>query len=346
MSGPLQTLIRQAFEEGARRWAGRSPRFAALCRGLAECSALLALVQTYARVTAVQVPPVDAVLAGLHRLALSGDAPDLARHFPTCWTEPAEAGACEDRQGMGNEAELIAAAEAALADQSADLLDALLTPPPPPADPADGVALAVATRLLAERWGGGFTLVELGGGSGLPLRFDHWRYADPAGPFPPIVGRYGLSDNPIDLTSPADLLWAAAQLPPEDRQGVQGLREAANRLPTLPAIDQRRGDPAYDLLPLLLEAYAAMSPGNTLLLYSLWHWQGLTSAEQQAATHSLQRLAGRLEPQKCLAFLQLDHFTPGAPAELRLQTFHWRDPEERTVERIGPYTNRRVGWLS
>ncbi|HLO04411.1 MAG TPA: DUF2332 family protein [Symbiobacteriaceae bacterium] len=332
MSGPLQSLIRQSFGEGARRWAGRSPRFAALCAGLAESRALLALIQTYARVTAVQVPPVDSVLAGLHRVALAGDAPDLATQFQSSHLD---------------EAALIAAAEGALEAQSTDLLDALLTPPPPPADPADGVALAAATRLLAERWGGGFSLVELGGGSGLPLRFDQWTYADLAGPFPPIVGRYGLSDNTLDLSSPGDLLWAAAQLAPEEREAAARLQAAAAALPGLPTISQRRGDPAYDLLPLLLEAYAAMEPGNTLLLFSLWHWQTMTGAEQQAATHALQRLAGRLEPQKFLAFLQLDHFTPeGAPAELRLQTFHWRDPEERSVERLATYANRRVGWLS
>lgn len=331
MSGPLQTLIRQAFGEGARRWAERSPRFAALCRGLAESRALLALVQTYARVTAVQVPPVDAVLAGLHRLALGGEAPDLVAQLGST---------------LLDEGALVAAAEAALDEQSADLLDALLTPPPPPVDPADGAALAVATRLLAERWGGGFTLVELGGGTGLPLRFDQWQYPDLPGPFPPVHGRYGLSDSPLDLTSPSDLLWATAHLAPEERERIEQVRAAAAALPGLPAISQRRGDPAYDLLPLLLEAYAAMEPGNTLLLFSLWHWQGMTGAEQQAATHALQRLAGRLEPQKFLAFLQLDYFTPGAPAELRLQTFHWRDPEERTVERLATYTNRRVGWLS
>lgn len=328
MSGPLQTLIRQAFGEGARRWAERSPRFAALCRGLTDSPALLALVQTFARVTAAQVAPVDAVLAGLHRLALAGDAPALAAQFTADHLD---------------EAALIAAAEEALREQSADLLDALLTPPPPPADPADGVALAVATQLLAARWGGGFTLVELGGGTGLPLRFDQWTYADQSGAYPPIHGRFGLAENPLDLTSPADLLWTTAQLAPEERHAIEQLQAAAASLPGLPTVSQRRGDPAYDLLPLLLEAYAAMEPGNTLLLFSLWHWQGMTGAEQQAATHALQRLAGRLEPHKFLAFLQLDHF---AQAELRLQTFHWRDPEERTVERLATYTNRRVGWLS
>lgn len=336
MSGPLQVLIRQAFGEGARRWAGRSPRFAALCRGLTESRALLALVQTYARVTAVQVPPVDAVLAGLHRLALAGDAPELAEHLLV-------SGGAEPIGRDFDEPALVAAAEAALAEQSADLLDALLTPPPPPTDLADCEALVGATRLLADRWGGGFTLFELGGGSGLPLRFDQWGLADSA---PPVTGRYGLSDNPLDLTSPADLLWALAHLAPEEQEQAEALRAAAAAMPTLPAISQRRGDPAQELLPLLLEAYAAMEPGNTLLLFSLWHWQTMTAAEQQAATYALQRLAGRLEPGKFLAFLQLDHFAPGAPAELRLQTFHWRDPEERTVERLATYTNRRFGWLS
>lgn len=332
MSAPLEGVIRQASAEGARRWAERSPIYAALCQGLAGSRHLLALLQTYARVTAVQVAPIDGVLAGLHRLALAGESPALAAHFPTCGGS-----STLDQDG------LIAAAEGALRTESADLLDALLTPPPPPTDPGDGAALAFATRLLAERWGGGFTLVELGGGSGLPLRFDQWQYEGLSGEYPPIHGRYGISERRLDLSSPSDLLWASAQLAPEESLQLAQLQRAAGA-PDLPVIDQRRGDPAHQLLPLLQEAYAAMEPGNTLLLFSLWHWQRLTGGEQQAATHALQRLAGRLEPGKFLAFLQLDYF--GGPAELRLQTFHWRDPEERTVERIATYANRRVGWLS
>jgi hypothetical protein len=335
MSAPLQEMTRTAFADGARRWMSRSPRYAALCRGLAESPAVFSLIQTFTRVAAVQLVPVDAVLAGLHRQALGGEAPDLAAHLPTCGGDEAS-----------DETALVAAAETVLLDQSADLLDALLTPPPPPAEPADGAALAAATQLLADRWGGGFTLVELGGGSGLALRFDQRSYADFPGPFPPIVGRYGLAEGPLDLTSPYDLLWASAQLAPEDRAGLERLRAAAAALAGGPAVQQRRGDPAVDLLPLLLEAYAAMPPRNTLLLFSLWHWEAMTGGERETATRALQRLAGRLEPGRFLAFLQLDQFQPGAPAELRLQTFHWRDPEDRTVERIATYIDRRVGWLS
>jgi hypothetical protein len=332
MISPLQTLTRQAFTEGARRWAASSPLYAALCRGLAESSALLALIQTYVRVTAVQAIPVDNLLAGLHRLALAGDAPELAAHFPTCGA-PASA--------TIDEVALLAAAEGALEEQSSDLLDALLTPPPPPTEPDDGAALAAATRLLAERWGGGFTLVGLGDSCDLALRFDQRNYAGFPGPFPAVVGRYGLVESPLDLSSPYDLLWASAHLAPEDRAGLERLRVVAATLSTGPAVQQRRGE----LLPLLQEAYAAMPRGNTLLLFSLWYWQGLTGGEREAYTRDLQRLASRLEPGKFLAFLQLDRYE-GAPAELRLQTFHWRDPEERTVERIATYIDRRVGWLS
>jgi hypothetical protein len=344
MEPRLQQLIRQAYEEGAAHWAVRSPRFAALCRGLAAgpSLALTRLVQTYFRVVAVQRPPVDPLLYGLHRLALSGEAPDLAAYFPTCAQQalPLDEGA------------LVAAAEATLERLEADLLDALLTPPLPPCDPVDCVGLAGAVLTLADRWGGSFTLVELGGGSGLPLRFDRLLAEGdlPPGllgrPLPTITGRYGLAVAPLDLTSPADQLWAAAHFLPEDQAGLNRFRDAVQALPSLPPIDQRQGDPAFDLFPLLQEVYGRMAPGETLLLFSLWGWQSLSTGEQQGVTSALQRLVAKLEPQRPVAFLQLDQFRPGAPAELRLQTFNWTDPEDRTVETLATYANRRFGWLS
>lgn len=334
--------LRQALGAYAEHCRTESPVAAALAAGLGAgpSPALLDLFGRFYRIISATVPNVPLLIAAIHHLALRGEAPDLARLFSTC------GGSCapQDRDG------LLAAAEAALADNREDLLDFMLSQSPVRDEPRRGAALLLGALATAERFGGGLSIVEIGAGGGLHLLFDQLDVmrdvtvrtgGDKLAPLlqrelPPIIGRVGLEPEPRDLANPEQALVSLAFLHPDDAPGAGRLRQAAALLAQHGAPAIRQGTPEADLAPLLTQAYNAMPEGNTLYLFQTQLRPFQSDWQQQQSTLAVQRLAAQIQPRKPIAWLQAEPFTPGSRTlDLRLQTFGWRDPEEREVRKLG-----------
>lgn len=353
--------VQRAFQAAAAEQERQSPLWAALCRGLAAepGPALLDLCARYFRITAVTAPPAAGTAVALHALALMGLAPALAALLPSCggaWS--------------GAERDLALAAEQALQENLDEALDFLLSRLPARPDPQAAAPLALGLLAVSDRFAGGVSLVELGSEGGLPLLVDQYAYAmggvvfgsgslrlelemegnRPAwagGDLPQVVGRVGLGAAPTDLRAESERLALQAFLAPDHPAAHERFRAATDLVAAKVGLDLRAGEPAAELAPLLLEAYAAMPQGNTLVLFDVGGWESLSDPEQRQAALAVQLLASRLEQEKPLAWVQVERFLPGRPPELRLHTFGWADPEDRTVQRLAEFSSDfgRGRWL-
>lgn len=351
----LVGLVGRALAAEALRLRGASPVWAAVCAGLAGAGgepspAVIAVFDRYFRIVSATNPELERMLAGLHFVALQGDAPALAGYLPSCG----------GRFRPGDEPALVEAAEAALIGDG--VLDFMLQREPVWDDPVSSAALLLGALATVDRFPGGVSVVQMGCGTGADLLFDQYAYrigpvvfgeaevpvavdlvnSDAetlrrlaAGGIPPVVGRVGLDSLPRDLTDTADRMAALAFLPPEETEPVRRVIAAAELQERTGRPDIRQGSLETDLAPLLAEAYRSMPPGNTLLFFHTRQWGSLYADQQRQVALSVQMLASRLEPHKPLAWLQTEPPRPGADTlMLHLQTFGWADPEDRAVRRL------------
>lgn len=340
-----------AMSQAAR---STSPVTAALCEGLGRgpAPASEAVFDHYFRIISATHFNLPAFLASLHHLALAGDAPELARFFPSC------GGSFQPEQ----QAALAETAESVLRERREEVLDFLLTHDRRDVEVRRASAVLLGALATVEHFGGGLSLVQLGSGDGLLLQFDQYAYAfgdhrlgwspllletaveGNSAPIerllrrgmPDLVGRWGLDAAPIDLTDAAERLISEAFVLPDqvaqlDRFGMAcTLMENAGGPPNL-----RRGKLELDIARLLVEAYNEMAPGNTLLLFSVMAWSRLDDAAQRHIALAVQTLATQVRPHKPIAWLQAEPFTPGqSTLELRLHTFGWADLEDRSVRKL------------
>lgn len=276
--------------------------------------AVAELFRQFYRTISAEAPDVRLFLSALHHLALSGEAPRLGACFPSC----------------GGVADLTALAEVLESEVAAgreSLLDYMLSQQVRPWLPERAGLLARGARAVAATFGGGISLVEFGGVCGLNLLLDEDAEA------PPVLARRGLDPAPLFPADPGDRLLLESFLWPDETERLTRLRHLAAS-PEAAALDLRQGDPAADLLPILAEAYAAMVPGNTLVIMDAFAWPALSDTERQQVTWQIQHLAAHLQPHKPLAWLQLEPNALGSAVELRLHTFGWSDPEDRAVRRL------------
>jgi hypothetical protein len=128
-------------------------------------------------------------LAGsLHRLALSGSAPELAAYYPTV-------GGTWSRDGVGVVLDVL--------DRRAGNLRPLLDQPPQTNEVGRASALLGGLLLLVDRWPLPVRLFELGASGGLNLQADRFRCTDDAG------RSWGDPDSPVVL----DHAWEGERLP-------------------------------------------------------------------------------------------------------------------------------------
>jgi len=305
------------------------PFYAALSTELAHDLA------TDGPVTRLLLPYADAsfeaayvlrLLGGVHRMALAGDAPAVAAHFPSTG-------------GDGDAQAAMAAMRELLADPPAEILDAL-TRPPQTNEVGRSVALLSGLLVVADETRLPIRAREMGASAGLNSRCDSYWYehdgmgwgraqsrvrfvdlwnrgAPPFSALLEIVDRRACDRDPIDATSPEGALTLLSYVWPEPAERFTRAREAIANATHVPVTIDRAD--VRDWLPAQLRD---PHPGQVLVVFHSVFWQYL-DADIRATLRAHLADAGRgATPDAPLAWLRLE---PNAenyvPAELRLTTW-------------------------
>ncbi len=286
------------------------------------------------------------VLAGVHRLALAGDAPELARHFPTTG-------------GDGDAAAAWPIIRDLLVGPHPIVADAM-TRPPQTNEVGRSAALVGGFLLVARATGLPLRLLELGSSAGLNLRFDHYWYEESgvgfgdaastvrfeglwAGHPPPFAAgcvvseRRGCDRNPIDATTPAGGLALLAYVWPGQTERFELLAAALEIARHAPVTIDRADIPTW-----LSERLEAPTSGRATVVFHSVVWTYLSDAERAQVTDSIRSAGGRATNDAPLAWLRLEGEPDTPYTELRLTT--WPGGDERLLAtaswHVGP-----INWL-
>ncbi len=279
----------------------RSPLYIELMRGAAddaEAGGIVATIFDDDPATPQSVPELR-LLAALHRLVLGGEAPQLARHFPSTGGDASPAG-------------VWAAAERTLAEHAPAMREAVRRPVQTN-DPGRCVALYGGLLWLSERHGLPVRLLEVGASAGLNLNVERMRYVvggralgDPASPLrfdEPWVGapvadpaaaaarlriveRAGCDRAPIDPATPAGALELAAFIWPDEPERLAKVTLAAQLAARHPVAVEQRSAAAWLVVQL-----AASAPDVLTVLWQSAFNQYL-DADERAALRSAFTYAG------------------------------------------------------
>jgi hypothetical protein len=302
-----------------------SPLYAEVLQAVAHdldrngpCAAVLAGV--------ADAPFGDAVLlrylAGLHRLALAGEAPELAAHLPSAGGHP----------GRGLAAAVVAATEAHAPTLVAALGEGVQT------NEVGRSASLLGGFLEVARAGLPLRVLEVGASAGLNLLFDRYRYE--AG-----EDAFGPADSPLrfvepwvsrapDLATPVDVAARrgcdAAPIDPSSPEGRLRLRsfvwpDQLDRLARLDAalsVVDRVGAPVVDRAGAAAWASAQLAdpaPGVATVLTHSIVLQYLDPLERATLVAAIESAGARADDRAPLAWLRLE--PGGDQAELRLTTW-------------------------
>lgn len=281
-----------------------------------------------------------------HRLALSGQAPDLAAHFPSC-------------DGDGDADAAWPALRALFAEQP-DLLRAGLTTAPQTNEVGRAAALFGALLHISDPDPLPVRLCEIGTSAGLNLRADKFRYIaaarpvwgpmspvelDPAWDVPPadaprtlqIIERVGGDVSPIDPTDAAGALRLTSYVWPDQIARLRRLRGAIEIARQHPAKVIRCG--AADLLDgLELEVDA---------LTVVWHsvmWQYLPGEEQHRVSKRLEALGSAATRRKPLAHIAFEPRRAGDRRPFLVTVRCWPGGIEQILGEAPPH-GVPVTWL-
>ena len=306
--------------------SARSPFYHALCEGLAvdldHDGPATRVLAPYAAAPK-EAAYVLRLLAGVHRLVLRGDTPDLARHFPSA-------------AGDGDGPAAFRAMQDLLVEPPPAVLDALARPPQTN-EVGRSVALASGLLLLAEATSRPLALREIGTSGGLNLRPDTYWYEQDGrgwgnatspvrfgdlwhGGTPPfdarleIASRRGCDRDPIDATTDDGAATLLSYVWPEPPERFQRARDALALARDTPVTIDRA-----DAATWVGEQLAGRRPGTALVVYHSVMWQYLDPGTQAAVREHLERAGRTATRDTPLAWLRLEpHPTTYAPAELRL----------------------------
>jgi hypothetical protein len=335
--------------------ASDSPFYETLCDGLAvdtQRDGPAAAVLAPFAAAPFEAAYVLRLLGGLHRLVLSGQAPTLARHYPST-------------DGDGDADAAIAAIRALLADPPAAVLGALQRPPQTN-EVGRSVALASGFLLLAQELGLPLRLREIGSSGGLNLRADsYWYEQDGQGwgneastvrfvdlwrdgrpPFAhgfDVADRRGCDRDPIDATSRGGGLTLLSYVWPEPPERFRRARAALTQAGETPVVIDRADADAWVGAQLV-----APQPGTALVFFHSVVWQYFDEATRAAVRDQLDRAGRAATTETPLAWLRLEpHPATYVPAELRLTVWDGRGtgPHERLLATTG-FHGGPITWLA
>ena len=280
------------------------------------------------------------MLGAAHRLALIGEAPELAAHYPSC----------------GGDADAMAAWRAFLAIVEDGRID--LERPVQTNEVGRAAALLGGFLTVAQQTGLGLRVWEIGASAGLNLRWDRFRYeapdwafgevASPARipceysgrpPLPPtvwVMERAGCDMDPIDPTSDEGALWLQAFVWPDQIERLALLRAAIDVARRTPATVDRQSAPDW-----LEERLARERGGSATVIYHSIMWGYMTDGDRARITEAIHSAGTHATESDPLAWLRME---PGDDqADVTLTT--WPGGEERVIAHAG-YHGRPVEWLS
>jgi hypothetical protein len=281
------------------------------------------------------------VMGAVHRLVLTGNAPELAPHF-TAGGDPAAAWAVlsDLLEERGNEIQEAALARAVQTNEV-------------------GRCAALAPAILWGSKGMPLRLLELGASAGLNLRFDAYRYEDlwgdpaspvrlerfyehPHPPFEPphieVVERKGCDASPVDPATDEGRLTLLSFVWPDQSERFRALRSALDLAPTVPATVERVS--AADWVEHNLAEPPPATKAITVVFHSIF-WQYLDAEEQSRVRAALDEAGARATEEAPLAWVRMEPQDELA----RVEATVWPGGETRLVARAG-YHGRPVRWLA
>jgi hypothetical protein len=287
------------------------------------------------------------LLGGLHRMALTGESPELRAHFPSTG-------------GDGDVAATWSVVEGLLREPPAPLRDAMQRGVQTN-EVGRAAPLASGMAVVAAATGRPLRLLEIGSSAGLNLRLDrfyfeaggaHWgdpgsavRFVDdwdggvpPFAPRTTIASRRGCDLAPIDVAQPGADVTLLSFVWPGQVERFERLASALAIARAMPVeIDT---EPVDTWLP---RALATPVPGVATVVFHSIVWQYFPDAVRTAVCDTLAAAGARASADAPLAWLRLEPADGMAHCELRCTT--WPDREERLLATAGFHAGR-VKWVA
>jgi hypothetical protein len=326
-----------------------SPLYAELCRRAADDveagGPTWDLLAPHADASLGEAYPLRA-LGGAHRLALSGDAPELARHLPSTGGDGAEDGAWS-------------ALRTIVADSPPALRDALARPPQTN-EIARSASLIGGFLVVARETGPPMRVLEIGASAGLNLRFDRFRYEQGDAGFGPrdarvrfsglweraqppfdtsleVTARRGCDLDPVDPATADGRLTLLSYVWPDQQERFERTEAAISIAADMPAPVERAE--ATEWLALHL---ADATDGEATVVFHSIVWQYLPEATRESVRAVIEDAGSRATVRAPLAWLRLEPLETMQYPELRLTS--WPGGEDRLLAtcsfHLGP-----VEWL-
>jgi hypothetical protein len=289
------------------------------------------------------------LLAGVHRLVLEGEAPELAARYPSVG-------------GDGNADEAWPEVRHLIASGRAEIMEALKHPLQTNAI-SRAQALVGGMCILAAEFGLPLRILELGASAGLNLRLDRFRYEDGGAAFGPpdspvrfadfltgpgrpplergfeVVERAGCDLHPLDPTDPEDALTLRACIFPDETERFDRLAGALEVAAATPATVEQA-----DLAAWVARQLAEPRTGVTTVVYHTIVWSYLPDEVRAAAEETIARAGDRATRDAPLGLLAFEGAADDASrAELRLTT--WPGGEERLLA-TSSFHPKTVEWLT
>ncbi len=282
------------------------------------------------------------MLGGVHALVLTGQAPDLARYYPSA------GGTADPGPGAG-------LAWPALREVLAGQRDAVrswLARPPQTNEPGRGAALIGGLRYLTAAQRLPVRLAEVGASAGLNLRADHFRiagvtgsYGNPASPVvlrdawlgrpPPeapvtVIDRTGGDTAPIDPGTADGRLALTAYVWPDQPGRLARLRGALALAAQIPA-DLRRESAAQTLQRLTAE------PGCWTVLWHSVFRQYLDEDQAAQFASGVAALAAAATPAARVAHLSMEPRRRDEGGGFAVTLITWPGGTRRTLGTAAPH---------
>lgn len=275
--------------------------------------------------------PALQLMGAVHRLALEGRAPELARFYPS----------------TGGTADPTGAAPVLIdtIEEHAAVLPETMRRPIQTNEVGRSAALLVGFLSVARETGLPLRVLEIGASAGLNLRWDRYRYTGPSGEWgepaapveiaeaftgerppldlrPPVVERRGCDPHPLDPTSEDARLTLLSYTWPDQLRRFTQLRAALDFAPSMPVEVERAAAVEW-----LEDALAAPAPGVATVVFHSVVLPYLGEHGIAELWRTLDAAAGRARPAAPLAWLSLE---AGADlADVRLMT--WPGGEARLL---------------